>query len=50
MQKKPDTASEFAAERERLRAALAKVGDGVISADAEGCVAFLNPAAEALTG
>jgi PAS domain S-box-containing protein len=41
---------ELAAERERLRITLASIGDGVISTDAEGRVAYLNGVAEALTG
>ncbi len=35
---------------ERFRVTLASVGDGVISADTEGRVEFLNPVAERLTG
>jgi PAS domain S-box-containing protein len=35
---------------EGLRATLASIGDGVIAADAEGRVVFLNPVAQALTG
>ncbi len=41
---------ELAAERERLRITLASIGDAVITTDAEGCVSYLNPVAEALTG
>jgi PAS domain S-box-containing protein len=41
---------ELAAERERLRATLAGIGDAVISTDAAGRVTFLNGVAEALTG
>jgi len=41
---------ELAAERERLRVTLASIGDAVISTDADGRVAFLNPVAETLTG
>lgn len=41
---------ELAAEKERLRIILASVADGMISADAEGRVDFMNAAAEHLTG
>lgn len=37
-------------ERERLHVMLASIGDGVIVTDLWGCVEFLNPVAEALTG
>ena len=36
--------------REWLEVTLAAIGDGVIATDARGCVRFLNPAAERLTG
>ena len=36
--------------RETLRITLASIGDGVIAADAEGCITSLNPVAESLTG
>ncbi len=35
---------------ERLAVTLRSIGDGVIAADAEGCVTMLNPVAETLTG
>lgn len=35
---------------EELRVTLASIGDGVLTADSHGCVTFLNPVAEALTG
>nr|WP_282567897.1 diguanylate cyclase [Devosia sp. MC1541] len=41
---------ELAEEKERLRIILASVADGMISADAEGRVDFMNAAAEHLTG
>ena len=41
---------ELAAEKERLRLTLESIADGMISADAEGRVTFMNPAAEQLTG
>jgi PAS domain S-box-containing protein len=37
-------------ERERLRVTLSSIGDAVISTDAQGRIAFLNPIAEQLTG
>lgn len=33
-----------------LRVTLASIGDGVITTDTNGCVTFLNPVAEMLTG
>lgn len=39
----------LAAEKERLRVTLQSIGDGVISADAEGRVIFMNPMAEEMT-
>lgn len=37
-------------ERERLQATLHCVGDGVVAADSDGIVEFMNPMAESLTG
>lgn len=44
------TRAELAQERERLRVTLESIGDGVITTDDEARVAYLNPAAETLTG
>jgi diguanylate cyclase (GGDEF)-like protein/PAS domain S-box-containing protein len=41
---------ELAAEKERLRVTLQSIADGMISADAEGRIEFMNAAAEQLTG
>ena len=37
-------------EKERAEVTLQSIGDGVITTDAEGCVDYLNPVAEDLTG
>ena len=37
-------------EREWLRVTLISIGDAVIATDADGCVTFMNPIAETLTG
>ncbi|WP_204310398.1 PAS domain-containing protein, partial [Stenotrophomonas maltophilia] len=37
------------AERERAQITLASIGDGVITADTQGGIAYLNPAAEQMT-
>jgi PAS domain S-box-containing protein len=42
--------SELRHERDRIRVTLESIGDAVITTDADGAVAFLNPAAERLTG
>lgn len=41
---------EIAESREQLRVTLSSIGDAVISADARGCITFMNPVAEHLTG
>lgn len=41
---------ELAAQEERYRVTLASIGDGVIAADLQGRVAYLNPTGERLTG
>ncbi|MFD2648451.1 PAS domain S-box protein [Devosia albogilva] len=41
---------ELAAEKERLRLTLESIADGMISADSQGRITFMNPAAEQLTG
>jgi PAS domain S-box-containing protein len=38
------------ASQQWLRAALTSIGDAIIATDAQGCVTFLNPVAEMLTG
>ncbi len=38
------------AQSEQLRVTLNSIGDGVIVTDASGCITFLNPVAEALSG
>ncbi|MFM9917451.1 MAG: PAS domain-containing protein [Rhizobacter sp.] len=43
-------ASDLAEQHERLRVTLRSIGDAVITTDAEGCVSWLNPVAEKLTG
>ncbi len=42
--------AEIAEEKERLGITLSRIADGVVTADPEGRIVFLNPAAEALTG
>jgi diguanylate cyclase (GGDEF)-like protein/PAS domain S-box-containing protein len=42
--------AQVAEEKEHLRVTLDSIGEGVISTDAEGCVRFMNPVAEGLTG
>jgi PAS domain S-box-containing protein len=42
--------STVSGQRDWLQITLASIGDGVITADAKGCVNYLNPVAELLTG
>jgi PAS domain S-box-containing protein len=44
------TAEAFDEQREWLRVTLSSIGDAVITTDTNGCVTFLNPVAESLTG
>jgi PAS domain S-box-containing protein len=41
---------ELAEQREFFRVTLSSIGDGVIAADTQGQITFLNPVAEAMTG
>lgn len=41
---------ELEQQREWLRLILTSIGDGVIATDQEGCITFMNPVAEMLTG
>jgi diguanylate cyclase (GGDEF)-like protein/PAS domain S-box-containing protein len=36
--------------KERMRVTLSSIGDAVISTDADGCITFMNPVAEDMTG
>ncbi|MDL2339086.1 MAG: EAL domain-containing protein, partial [Pseudomonadota bacterium] len=42
--------NDLAEQHERLRVTLRSIGDAVITTDADGCVSWLNPVAERLTG
>ncbi len=42
--------SSWRASRQLLEATLSSIGDAVLATDREGCVTFLNPVAETLTG
>ena len=42
--------AQVAEEKERFRVTLESIGEGVIAVDANGCVQYMNPAAEQLTG
>jgi len=42
--------SSWRASRQLLEATLSSIGDAVLATDKEGCVTFLNPVAETLTG
>jgi PAS domain S-box-containing protein len=48
--KAEEAAADAARRREELRMTLASIGDGVITTDARGRVAFVNDVAQALTG
>ncbi|QSX30464.1 EAL domain-containing protein [Shewanella cyperi] len=41
---------ELSAEKERLKVTLSSIGDAVIATDLEGCISFMNPIAERMTG
>lgn len=45
-----EAADHYRIAQERLQATLTSIGDAVIVTDIKGCVEFLNPVAEALTG
>src|SRR5579862_756298 len=47
---RPDGALAPAESAEWLRVTLSSIGDGVITTDRRGCVTFLNPVAQSLTG
>lgn len=42
-------ASALQVEKERAQITLASIGDGVITTDVDGCIVYMNPAAEQLT-
>ncbi|WP_065760845.1 EAL domain-containing protein [Pseudomonas defluvii] len=42
-------ASALQVEKERAQVTLASIGDGVITTDVDGCITYMNPAAEQLT-
>ena len=44
------TAEALHEQREWLRVTLSSIGDAVITTDTQGCVTFLNPVAQSLTG
>ena len=44
------TAETSHEQREWLRVTLSSIGDAVITTDPKGCVTFLNPVAQSLTG
>ncbi len=44
------TAESLDAQREWLRVTLSSIGDAVITTDIKGCITFLNPVAQSLTG
>jgi diguanylate cyclase (GGDEF)-like protein/PAS domain S-box-containing protein len=41
---------QLSEEKEKAQVTLQSIGDAVITADAEGCIEYLNPVAESLTG
>ena len=45
-----ELSAELAGQHELLRVTLQSIGDAVITTDARGCVSWLNPAAERMTG
>src|SRR5512132_571843 len=45
-----DATTALHEQREWLRVTLSSIGDAVITTDGKGCVTFLNPVAESLTG
>lgn len=50
MSEQVGAAQALSDEKERLRTTLHAIADGVISTDGNGCVVFINPAAERMTG
>ncbi len=44
------TPEALGAQQEWLRVTLSSIGDGVITTDTDGCITFLNPVAQSLTG
>lgn len=44
------TEADLLAEKERMRLTLRAIGDAVVCTDAQGCITYLNPVAQAFTG